>query len=272
FGCREKDGQFSLTRLMELADEHRTIRAIEIKLSQGAKPGIGGVLPRAKLTAEIATIRGVSLDRDCVSPATHTAFRDADSLLDFVETIAAATGLPVGIKSAVGELTFWRTLAKLMASTERSVDFITIDGGEGGTGAAPLVFADRVGLPFKIGFSRVQGAFAERNLQERLVFIGSGKLGFPDAAVLAFAFGCDLINVGREALLSIGCIQALRCHTNHCPTGITTQSPWLSHGLDPDLKSVRLANYIITLRKELLALSRACGVNHPGSVTAQQIE
>ncbi len=272
FGCREEDGHFSLHRLMELTDEHRSIRAIEIKLSQGAKPGVGGVLPKAKLTPEIAAIRGVPLDRDCVSPSTHSAFHDADSLLDFVETIAAATGLPVGIKSAVGEIVFWQELAHLVETTDRSVDFITIDGGEGGTGAAPLVFADHVGLPFKIGFSRVQHVFAERNLHERLVFIGSGKLGFPDAALVAFALGCDMINVGREALLSIGCIQALKCHTNHCPTGITTQSKWLSHGLDPELKSVRVANYIATLRKEILALCHACGFEHPAQVTADQIE
>jgi glutamate synthase domain-containing protein 2 len=149
---------------------------------------------------------------------------------------------------------------------------VTIDGGEGGTGAAPLVFADRVGMPFKIGFSRVQRAFAEHGLHDRIVFVGSGKLGFPDSALLAFALGCDLVSVGREALLAIGCIQALRCHTNHCPTGVTTQNRWLSHGLDPQLKSVRVANYITTLRKELLALCRACGVDHPSLVTASQIE
>jgi glutamate synthase domain-containing protein 2 len=169
-------------------------------------------------------------------------------------------------------MSFWQELARLTAMTGRSVDFVTIDGGEGGTGAAPLVFADRVGLPFKIGFSRVQRAFAEHGLHDRIVFVGSGKLGFPDSALLAFALGCDLINVGREALLAVGCIQALRCHTNRCPTGVTTQSRWLSHGLDPQLKSVRLANYVVTLRKELLALSRACGVNHPALVTAHQIE
>jgi glutamate synthase domain-containing protein 2 len=129
-----------------------------------------------------------------------------------------------------------------------------------------------VGLPFKVGFSRVQRAFAERDLHDRIVFIGSGRLGFPDAALVGFALGCDLINVAREALLSIGCIQALRCHTNRCPTGITTQSPWLAHGLDPALKSVRVANYIVTLRKELLTLSRACGVEHPSQVTPHQIE
>ena len=272
FGCRELDGRFSLTRLLELTDRHPSIRAIEIKLSQGAKPGIGGVLPKAKLTPHIAAIRGVPLDRDCVSPAAHTAFRDPDSLLDFVESVAAATGLPVGIKSAVGEVAFWRDLARLMDNSGRGVDFITIDGGEGGTGAAPLVFRDHVGLPFKIGFSRVQRVFADRRLHDHVVFIGSGKLGFPETALVAFALGCDMINVGREALLSIGCIQALRCHTNTCPTGITTQSPWLTHGLDPELKSVRLANYVLSLRKELLALARACGVAHPSLVTPDRIE
>jgi glutamate synthase domain-containing protein 2 len=118
----------------------------------------------------------------------------------------------------------------------------------------------------------VQHAFAERGLHEQIVFVGSGKLGFPDAALLAFALGCDLVNVGREALLAIGCIQALRCHTNHCPTGITTQSPWLSRGLDPTLKSARMANYVVSLRKELLALSHACGVRHPSEVTGRQLE
>ena len=272
FGCRVLDGRFSMAGLKDLTAAHPQIRAIEIKLSQGAKPGIGGVLPRRKITEEIATIRGIPLTHDCVSPAAHTAFRDADSLLDFVESIAAETGLPVGIKSAVGEMAFWQELVRLIDTSGRSVDFVTIDGGEGGTGAAPLVFADRVGLPFKVGFSRVQHAFAERGLHDRVVFIGSGKLGFPDAGLVAFALGCDLINVGREALLAIGCIQALRCHTNRCPTGVTTQSQWLSRGLDPALKSVRLANYIVTLRKELLALSRACGVTHPSMVTAGQLE
>jgi glutamate synthase domain-containing protein 2 len=261
-----------MTALKGLVARHPSVKAIEIKLSQGAKPGVGGLLPRAKITPEIAEIRGIPMDRDCISPAAHSAFRNADEMLDFVELLASETGLPVGIKSAVGDSAFWKDLASLMASGTRGVDFITIDGGEGGTGAAPLVFADRVGLPFKVGFSRVQRAFADHGLHDRIVFIGSGRLGFPDSALVGFALGCDLINVAREALLSIGCIQALRCHTNRCPAGITTQSPWLTHGLDPALKSVRVANYIVTLRKELLALSRACGVEHPSQVTPHQIE
>ena len=272
FGCRELDGRFSLPRLKEVVAEHPAIRAIEIKLSQGAKPGAGGVLPKEKITAEIAAIRHIDPSKDCVSPASHSAFRDADSMLDFVERIAEETGLPVGVKSAVGDLGFWQTLARLSATTGRSVDFITIDGGEGGTGAAPLVFVDHVGLPFKIGFSRVHRVFAEQGLTRKVVFIGSGKLGLPDSGLMAFGLGCDMVNIAREALMAIGCIQAQRCHTNHCPTGIATQSAWLSRGLDPSLKSVRLANYIVTLRKDLVALTHACGVAHPTEVTADQIE
>ncbi len=272
FGCREPDGRFSLARLKDQVARAPAIRALEIKLSQGAKPGVGGILPRAKISREIAAIRGVPRDRDCISPPAHSAFRDADSLLDFAELIAAETGLPVGIKSAVGELAFWRDLARLTARGDRGLDFITIDGSEGGTGAGPLVFSDHVALPFKMGFSRVHAIFAELGARDRVVFAGSGKLGFPEAALFGFALGCDLVNVGREAMLAIGCIQAQRCHTNHCPTGVATQNRWLMHGLDPTLKSARLANYIVTLRKELLALSRACGVPHPSLVSADQLE
>ena len=272
FGCREHDGRFSMTKLKETVARLPQVRAIEIKLSQGAKPGAGGVLPKEKITEEIAEIRGIPRDRDCISPAAHQMFRDADGLLDFAESIAAETGLPVGLKSAVGDLVFWEDLARLMADGKRGVDFITIDGGEGGTGAAPLVFSDHVGLPFKIGFSRVMKALSAHGVYERVVLTGSGKLGFPESALFAFVLGADLINVGREAMLAIGCIQALQCHSNHCPTGVATQHPWLIRGVDPATKSVRLANYIVTLRKDLLALSRACGVPHPGLVTADQLE
>lgn len=159
-----------------------------------------------------------------------------------------------------------------MATTDRGVDFITIDGGEGGTGAAQLVFADHVALPFKQALSRVYREFASAILEDRVVFVGSGKLGFPESALFAFALGCDMVHVGREALMAIGCIQAQRCHTGHCPSGVATQNKWLMHGLDPQLKSARLANYVITLRKELLQLSRACGVCHPAFVTGDHLE
>jgi hypothetical protein len=140
-------------------------------------------------------------------------------------------------------------------------------------GVRPFAYAGpQASFELRCRAGPVDCADADRNLHDRLVFIGSGKLGFPDAALVAFSLGCDLVNVGREALLAIGCIQAQKCHTNHCPTGVATQNAWLSRGLDPSLKSVRLANYVVTLRKDLLALTRACGVDHPALVPASQIE
>jgi glutamate synthase domain-containing protein 2 len=266
FGCRDARGGFDLERFLEVVAAN-PIRAVEIKLSQGAKPGLGGLLPAAKITPEIAEIRGIPLGKDCASPSSHSAFHDVDGLLDFVERLADRTGLPIGIKSAVGETAFWEQLARRMRETGKGVDFVTIDGGEGGTGAAPLVFSDHVALPFKLAMARVYPKFVAEGLHEQVVFIGSGKLGFPEMALLAFALGCDAINVGREAMLAIGCIQAQRCHTGHCPTGVTTHNRWLVRGLDPSLKSVRVATYAVTLRKEMLQLSRACGALHPALVT-----
>lgn len=271
FGARDAQGNFDLERCADNAERYG-VRAIEIKLSQGAKPGRGGVLPAAKITPEIAAIRGIPMGQDCISPAYHSAFRSADEMLDFVERIADRTGLPVGIKSAVGEAAFWEDLARLMASGNRGVDFVTIDGGEGGTGAAPMVFSDHVALPFKIGFQRVHAAFAEAGLTEKIVFAGSGRLGFPQQALLAFAMGCDLVGVAREAMLALGCIQAQVCHTGRCPAGIATQSAWLMRGLDPTDKAARMANYLVTLRKETLWLAHACGVAHPSEVTLDQFE
>jgi glutamate synthase domain-containing protein 2 len=271
FGARDHEGRFNMDMLKERVARYN-VRAIEIKLSQGAKPGRGGVLPAAKITPEIAEIRGIPMGKDCLSPSSHREFSNADELLDFVERIADATGLPVGIKSAVGDLGFWHELAELMARGDRAVDYIAIDGGEGGTGAAPLVFSDHVALPFKIGFSRVYAIMAEHGLTDRIVFIGSGKLGFPQQALFAFAMGCDMVAVAREAMLSIGCIQAQRCQTGHCPTGVATQNKWLVRGLDPTDKSARLANYVMTLRKELMWLCYAAGVPHPSHITFDNFE
>jgi glutamate synthase domain-containing protein 2 len=271
FGCRDARGAFSLERLRERVEE-APVRAIDIKLSQGAKPGLGGLLPGVKVTSEIAAIRCVPAGQDCVSPPAHSAFSDVDGLIEFIETIARETGLPVGIKSAVGESGFWERLAKRMALTGGGPDFVTIDGGEGGTGAAPLSFADHVALPFKLGFARVYSTFARAGLAEEVTFIGSGRLGFPDSALFAFALGCDMVSVGREAMLAIGCIQAQRCHTGRCPTGVATQSRWLMHGLDPELKSSCAANYLLALRAEILALARSCGVPHPALLTPEHIE
>jgi glutamate synthase (ferredoxin) len=271
FGCRNLDGSFNLKKLKDIVDAN-PVKMIEIKLSQGAKPGRGGVLPANKITPEIAGIRGIPIGKDCISPARHTTFSDVDSMLDFVELLAGETGIPVGIKSAVGQIEFWHELAVQMRETQRGVDFVTVDGGEGGTGAAPLVFADRVSLPFKLGFSRVQRVFQEYGIREELTFIGSGKLGFPDAALLSFALGCDMVNVAREAMMAIGCIQAQKCQTGHCPTGIATQNKWLMKGLDPTHKAARLANYVVTLRKEILQLCHAVGIDHPSKILPEHFE
>ncbi|WP_148573251.1 FMN-binding glutamate synthase family protein [Nocardioides caldifontis] len=271
FGCRDEKGRFDLARLKEKC-ESAPVRAIEVKLSQGAKPGLGGLLPGAKVTPEIAEIRGIPVGEDCVSPSRHAEFSDVDSMLDWIELIASETGLPVGIKSAVGDMAFWETLVAHMEPGERGVDFVTIDGGEGGTGAAPLIFSDSVDLPFRMGFPRVYSLFARAGIADRVTFIGAGKLGLPDNAITAMALGCDMLNVAREAMLAIGCIQAQKCHTDECPTGVATQNPWLAHGLDPQLKSVRAANYVRTLRRDLLKVSEACGVPHPAMVDADDIE
>ncbi|OBK76785.1 FMN-binding glutamate synthase family protein [Mycobacterium sp. 1274761.0] len=271
FGCRDADGRFDLEKLKDVV-AGAPVRALEIKLSQGAKPSLGGLLPAPKVSAEIAEARGIPAGRDCVSPSRHAEFSDTDSLLDWVELLATETGLPVGIKSAVGDLSFWYELTDLMRITGRGVDFVTIDGGEGGTGAAPMIFTDTVSLPFQLGFARVYRIFAENDLTDRVTFIGGGKLGLPDNAVVGFALGCDMVNVAREAMLAIGCIQAQKCHTDTCPTGVATQNAWLARGLVPEVKAGRVANYIKTLRRDLVKVAEACGVAHPGLITTDSVD
>ncbi len=265
FGARTPAGGFDMGRFLETVARHR-VRAIEIKLSQGAKPGLGGLLPAAKVTAEIAAIRGIPAGRDCHSPPRHRAFSDVDGMLDFVEELADRSGLPVGIKSAVGETGFWVELADAMAEGGRGVDFITIDGGEGGTGAAPLAFTDHVSLPFVEAFPAVYRIFAERGVADDVVWFGSGRLGLPDRALLAFGLGCDGINLGREVMLAVGCVQAQRCHTGRCPTGVATQSRWLQRGIDVGGKAERVATFLVGFRQELIRLVNACGVGHPAEI------
>ena len=272
FGVRDNDGNFSMKKLVKLVEENSFIKAIEVKLSQGAKPGKGGVLPGAKITKEIANIRGVEVGKDVLSPPNHSAFSNVKELLDFVEDIAKNTGLPVGIKAAIGKLNEWEELADIMLKTGKGPDFITVDGGEGGTGAAPPSFADHVSLPWVYGFSDLYKVFQKRNLTDRIVFIGSGKLGFPAKAAMAFAMGVDCINVAREAMMSIGCIQAQVCHTNRCPSGVATQNKWLQNGINIPLKSVRLAQYFKTFRKELVEITHAAGYEHPCQFTMKDID
>ena len=271
FGCRDEHGRFDLGRLVDLV-QSAPVKAIEIKLSQGAKPGLGGMLPGEKVTREIAEIRGIPEGKDCASPSRHAVFHDVDSMLDFVETVAQATGLPVGIKSAVGNLTMWDELVEEMSRGGRGVDFVNIDGGEGGTGAAPMIFADSVAYPFRVAFAEVYRRFAAAGITDDVVFIGAGKLGIPENAIVAFALGVDMVNVGREAMMSIGCIQAQKCHTDHCPVGVATQNPRYTRGLDVGLKSVRAANYVRSLRRDLLKVSEAVGVVHPGLIAPRDVD
>lgn len=272
FGVRDANGNFSMEKLKQLVIDNPFIKAIEVKLSQGAKPGKGGVLPGAKITQEIAHIRGVEVGKDVLSPPNHSAFSNVEELMDFIEDIAENTGLPVGIKAAIGKLDEWEELANIMLETGKGPDFITVDGGEGGTGAAPPSFADHVSLPWVYGFSDLYKVFQKRKLTERIVFIGSGKLGFPAKAAMAFAMGADCINVAREAMMSIGCIQAQVCHTNKCPSGVATQSKWLQNGINVPIKSLRLAQYFKTFRKELVEITHAAGYEHPCQFTMKDID
>ncbi|MFK5981859.1 MAG: FMN-binding glutamate synthase family protein [Flavobacteriaceae bacterium] len=272
FGVRNNDGSFSMEKLVKLVEDNPFVKAIEIKLSQGAKPGKGGVLPGAKITKEIADIRNVEMGIDVISPPSHKAFSNVTEMIDFIEEVATKTGLPVGIKAAIGKLDQWEELADLMIDTNKGPDFITVDGGEGGTGAAPPSFADHVSLPWVYGFSDLYKVFKTRNITERIVFIASGKLGFPAKGAMAFAMGADCLNVAREAMMSIGCIQAQVCHTNRCPSGVATQSKWLQRGINVPLKSERLAQYFKTFRKEFIEITHAAGYEHPCQFTMNDID
>ena len=272
FGARDSEGRFSLDRLAGAIETCSQVRAVEIKLSQGAKPGKGGILPGAKVTPESAEIRGIPGGEDCISPNAHPEFRTVDELVDFIERIAERTGLPVGIKSAIGQLDFWEELAERMVTRNAGPDFISIDGAEGGTGAAPLTFADHVALPFKIGFQRVFPIFQRAGLSRDITWIGSGKLGFPDRAIVALTMGCDVVQVAREAMLAIGCIQAQKCHTGHCPAGVATQNAWLQAGLNIEDKAKRFSAYVRGFRKEMITLSLAAGYRHPSQFTGDDIE
>lgn len=267
FGCghTNSDGTraFDLDMLVKLVQDNPNIKMIEVKLSQGAKPGKGGVLPGDKVTKEIAEIRGIEVGKDVISPAYHSAFDSVDGLIGFVEKIADATGLPVGIKSAVGKVDFWVELASRMQNRREGPDFITIDGGEGGTGAAPAAFADNMSLPFYEAFTSVYKIFKDYHDVNKVVWIASGKLGLPSKAVVAFAMGADMINIAREVMISAGCIQAQKCHVGNCPAGIATHKWWLEKGFNIDDKSERVGRFIKTLRKDILQSAYACGYTHP---------
>jgi len=223
------------------------------------------------MTEEIRQVRELNQSEDSVSPGYHTAFKSVLELLTVIDTIADKTGLPVGIKCSVGQLEQWEVLAHLMIITKKGPDYIIIDGGEGGTGAAKASLVDHMGLPFTQAFASVYNIFQKNGIENRVVWIGSGKLGFPAEAIKAMAMGCDMINVARTVMLSIGCIQSGLCHTDNCPSGVATQKKWRYSKLDPSIKSHRVANYIIEFRKNMMEMTAAAGYNHPAQFKSDDI-
>jgi glutamate synthase domain-containing protein 2 len=243
FSCRTPEGRFSVDEFAKRAGLP-SVKMIEVKLSQGAKPGHGGILPAAKLTPEIVEIRGVVPGKDVVSPPAHTAFSTPIGLLQFLQTLReASNGKPVGFKLCVGKRHEFFGIVKAMLESGIRPDFITVDGAEGGTGAAPLEFSDSVGTPLNDGLSFVHNALVGAGLRDEIRIIASGKVNTGFQIATKVALGADMCNAARAMMFALGCIQALRCNTNACPTGVATQDPELVHGLHVGDKSQRVARF-----------------------------
>ena len=262
FGCRNPDGSFNIDEFTKRAT-YPTVKMIEIKLSQGAKPGHGGILPAKKLTQEIIDIRGVEPGKDVLSPPGHSAFTGPRGLVEFIQTLRRASGgKPVGFKLCVGKRHEFLAIVKAMLETGILPDFITVDGAEGGTGAAPLEFSDSVGTPLNDGLSFVNAALVGAGLRDEIRVVASGKVntGFDIAAKLAL--GADMCNAARAMMFAVGCIQALRCNTNQCPTGVATQDPALVAGLVVEDKTIRVARYHRETVKSFMEVLGATGLTH----------
>ena len=271
FGFRTADGALDWDKLAQVAKNDQIV-GIEIKLAQGAKPGLGGLLPAAKITPEIAAIRGIPMGKDCLSPSAWDEFHDVPSLLQFIAKVQELTGKPVGFKMVGGKDSFIREVAAYMAQHKIGPDFITLDGGEGGTGAAPMAHADTVGLPIMHALPMVDNALRAAGVRDDVVLIASGKIASSADMAVHIALGADLINMARGFLIGgLGCIQAGHCHLNTCPTGIATQDKKLRRGLDPTIKFVRVANLANGRKKELLKLIKSCGKRTPWELTRHDV-
>lgn len=264
YGVRDADGNLDDAKLRELA-AHPQVKMIEIKLAQGAKPGKGGILPAAKISPEIAKIRGLPEGKDGISPNRHAGVDDWDDLLDFIAHVRDVSGLPTGIKTVMGaEATFAEFYdAILERGTDSAPDFITLDGGEGGTGASPMPLIDLVGVSIREALPRVTAMRNERGLKERIRIIASGKLVNPGDIAWALCAGADFVTSARGFMFSLGCIQALKCNKNTCPTGITTHDPRFQKGLVPDEKYERVAGYAKGIIKEVEMIAHSVGVSEP---------
>jgi glutamate synthase domain-containing protein 2 len=272
YGVRDLDGMLSDDKLREVA-AHETVRMFELKLAQGAKPGKGGILPGAKVSEEVAAIRGIAVGQDSISPNRHAEVSNVDELLDMIAHIRNVTGKPVGFKTVMGS---YDALGELMdAVLERGIesapDFITLDGGDGGTGAAPMPLMDLVGSPLRESLPRVSDMLYERGLRDRIKLIASGKLINPGDVAWALGVGADFVNAGRGFMFSLGCIQALKCNKNTCPTGITTHDARLQKGLVPQAKSDKVANYATGIIHDVETLANSVGVSEPREIKRRHI-
>jgi glutamate synthase domain-containing protein 2 len=271
FGCRQDDGRFDAEKFAANATDPQ-VKLIEIKLSQGAKPGHGGVLPGPKVTPEIAAARGVPVGVDCVSPAAHSAFGTPLELLAFIARLRELSGgKPTGIKLCIGHPWEWFALCKAMLETGQTPDFIVVDGGEGGTGAAPLEFTDHVGTPLQEGLLLVHNTLVGLGLRERVRLGASGRIISAFDIARAMALGADWCNSARGFMFALGCIQAQHCHTGHCPTGVTTQDPQRQRALVVPDKAERVHQFHRSTLHALQELVQAAGLQHPGEITAGHI-
>jgi glutamate synthase domain-containing protein 2 len=260
FGCRTRDGAFDPEAFQRQAVQE-SVKMIEIKLSQGAKPGHGGVLPGVKVSEQIARLRMIEPGKTVVSPPSHTAFDNPIGLLEFVDRLRKLSGgKPVGFKLCVGRRTDFYAICKAMVETGITPDFITVDGGEGGTGAAPLEFSNSVGMPARDAWVFVHNALVGAGVREQIRVIASGKIITGFHMIRALAIGADLCNSARAWMFALGCIQSLRCNANTCPTGITTQDPKLVYGLDVTDKTARVASFHRNTMKGFLELLGAMGL------------
>jgi glutamate synthase domain-containing protein 2 len=264
YGVRDGDGRLSDERLREIA-AHEQTRMFELKLGQGAKPGKGGILPGRKVTPEIAAIRGIPVFSDSISPNRHPEINNSSDLLDMVEHIRTVTGKPVGFKTVLGAYGWFDELCAeiVKRGAEHAPDFITVDGAEGGTGAAPMSLMDYMGLPLREGLPLVVDKLIEYGVRDRVKVIASGKLVTPADVAWALCMGADFVVSARGFMFALGCIQAMQCNKDTCPTGVTTHNPRLQKGLDPNHKAVRVAHYVENLVYEVGVIAHSCGVASP---------
>ena len=271
FGCRNDDGSFSLEKFVENA-KNPQVKMIEVKLSQGAKPGHGGVLPGVKVSPEIAEARGVPMGVDCVSPAAHSAFSTPLGLLQFVATLREKSGgKPTGFKLALGHPWEWFGIAKAMQESGILPDFIVVDGGEGGTGAAPVEFTDHVGVPLREALLLIHNTLIGLDLRDRIRLGASGKVITAFDLARTFALGADWCNAARGFMFALGCIQSQQCHTDRCPTGIATQNPGRWKKLDVPDKAERVKMFHDNTLKALKDLIAASGLTHPSELGPEHI-